>query len=114
MKLVYLFFIAWALSFGLTLYIYPGYKSWIYISFFLCGAVMILSLFIRFFLKKNVKFHEYADELELLIKENHDLNEVIERLYVLAGYSFNNVTNARLKELVKMTELQYNIKISKR
>lgn len=59
-------------------------------------------------------FFDLANELEDDIRKNHDYDGQRIKLIELHNKSFHKDTGARLRELAKMMEIKYDIRILKR
>lgn len=59
------------------------------------------------------KFYAKSDEIENAIRNNEPQEKVLEMLRELSKESFHRTTGSRVRELAKMAEIKYNIKVLK-
>jgi len=63
--------------------------------------------------KSSEKVYRFADEIEKMIRNNEDKDEVVKKLFELEKMSFHSSMSDRVRELGKMAEIKYDIKILK-
>lgn len=63
-------------------------------------------------IKSADTFFREANRVEALIRNGADKQEVVRAIYELQKKSFHRQTGSRLTELVKMTEIKYNIDLT--
>ena len=62
---------------------------------------------------KVIEFYEKANEIEKRIKDGNDLDTIIDDIIKLNEKSFHQRLSARIRELSKMVEIKYDVKILK-
>ena len=79
----------------------------LFFSFMLSG---LLSSTIGLY-RVSTTFFKLADEIEEMIRNNVGVLDVIDKLKVLDKQSFHKTTGSRVRELIKMAEIKYNVEL---
>lgn len=82
----------------------------------LSGAGIIVGLFVAWtvsMMNQSEVFYKEADRIEEMIRGGVDEKETLDALYALKKKSMHSQTGNRMRELAKMAELKYGVKILK-
>jgi hypothetical protein len=101
-------------TFGFLFDVFAGdvYKVILIALFFGIVFSLVLASMISL-VKSGEKVYRFADDIEKMIRDNEDKDEVVKKLFELDKMAFHSTMSSRVRELGKMAEIKYDIKIIK-